>query len=118
MALSHATKAVMWMRQLLMEMKLEEYIPAPTPMLGDNDQATLLSQQEMVTNGNKFYLLDYHYSREAVKLGHTSTRRVDTKANYSDMFTKAVPKIDLERLGEMLKGNRGVHQETPPPKAE
>jgi len=99
-------------------MKLEEYIPAPTPMLGDNDQATLLSQQEMVTNGNKFYLLDYHYSREAVKLGHTSTRRVDTKANYSDMFTKAVPKIDLERLGEMLKGNRGVHQETPPPKAE
>ena len=118
MALSHATKAVMWIRQLLVEMQLQEYIPEPTPMLGDNDQATLLSQQEMVTNGNKFYLLDYHYSREAVKEGHTSTRRVDTKANYSDMFTKAVPKIDLERLGETLKGNNGVHQVTPPPKAE
>jgi hypothetical protein len=118
MALSHATKAVMWIRQLLIEMQLQEYIPEPTPMLGDNDQATLLSQQEMVTNGNKFYLLDYHYSREAVKEGHTSTRRVDTKANYSDMFTKAVPKIDLERLGETLKGNNGVHQVTPPPKAE
>ena len=118
MALSHATKAVMCIRQLLVEMQLQEYIPEPTPMLGDNDQATLLSQQEMVTNGNKFYLLDYHYSREAVKEGHTSTRRVDTKANYSDMFTKAVPKIDLERLGETLKGNNGVHQVTPPPKAE
>jgi len=118
MALSHATKAVMWMRQLLQEMKLGEYIPDATPMMGDNDQATLLSQQEMVTNGNKFYLLDYHYSREAVKEGHTSTRRVDTKSNYSDMFTKAVPAIDLTRLGEVVKGNAGLHQETPPKNIE
>ena len=118
MALSHATKAVMWMRQLLMEMGLQEYIPAPTPMLGDNDQATLLSQQDMVTNGNKFYLLDYHYGKEQVKEGHTSTRRVDTKSNYSDMFTKAVPKADLDRLGEVVKGNQGLHQDTPPKSPE
>jgi len=118
MALSHATKAVMWLRQLLFEMRLTEYIPGPTPMMGDNDQATLLSQQDMVTNGNKFYLLDYHYSREAIKDGHTDTRRVDTKENYSDMFTKAVPGTDMERLGEMLKGNKGLHQEPTPPKDE
>jgi len=118
MALSHATKAVMWLRQLLFEMRLTEYTPGPTPMMGDNDQATLLSQQDMVTNGNKFYLLDYHYSREAIKNGHTDTRRVDTKENYSDMFTKAVPGTDMERLGEMLKGNKGLHQEPTPPKAE
>ncbi len=99
-------------------MKLGEYIPDATPMMGDNDQATLLSQQEMVTNGNKFYLLDYHYSREAVKEGHTSTRRVDTKSNYSDMFTKAVPAIDLTRLGEVVTGNAGLHQETPPKNIE
>ena len=118
MALSHATKAIMWIRQLLQEMNLEEYIPEATPMMGDNDQATLLSQQEMVTNGNKFYLLDYHYSREAVKEGHTSTRRVDTKSNYSDMFTKAVPAIDITRLGEVVKGNADLHQETPPKSIE
>jgi len=118
MALSHATKAVMWLRQLLFEMRLTEYTPGPTPMMGDNDQATLLSQQDMVTNGNKFYLLDYHYSREAIKDGHTDTRRVDTKENYSDMFTKSVPGTDMERLGEMLKGNKGLHQEPTPSKAE
>ena len=87
-------------------------------MLGDNDQATLLSQQDMVTNGNKFNLLDYHYGKEQVKEGHTSTRRVDTKSNYSDMFTKAVPKADLDRLGEVVKGNQGLHQDTPPKSPE
>jgi hypothetical protein len=43
---------------------------------------------------------------------------VDTKSNYSDMFTKAVPAIDLTRLGEVVKGNAGLHQETPPKNIE
>ena len=63
MALSHATKAVVWLRQLLQEMGLNDMIKEPTPMLGDNDQATLISQEDIVTSGNKFYLLDYHYAK-------------------------------------------------------
>jgi hypothetical protein len=43
---------------------------------------------------------------------------VDTKENYSDMFTKSVPGTDMEHLGEMLKGNKGLHQEPTPSKAE
>ena len=118
MALSHATKAVVWLRQLLNEMGLEEHIREPTPMLGDNDQATLLSQEDMVTSGNKFYLLDYHYSKEAINLGHTCARRVDTTNNIADIFTKALGAGDLERLTLLATGYGGLLPNVPAPRAD
>ena len=105
MALSHATKAVVWIRQLLQEMKLDELIPEATPVLGDNDQATLLSREDAVSSGNKFYLLDYHYCKEALKLGHICTRRTNTTSNIADIFTKALGPCDIERLTPLLTGN-------------
>ena len=118
MALSHATKAVVWLRQLLQEMELGDMIKEPTPMLGDNDQATLISQEDIVTSGNKFYLLDYHYAKEAQKNGHTSTRRIDTLNNLSDVFTKALGPADLERLTPRLTGNGNILPPAPPRRAD
>ena len=61
MALSHATKSVIWIRQLLMEMKLEEFIPGATPMMGDNDQATNLAREDILTQANRYFRLEYHF---------------------------------------------------------
>jgi hypothetical protein len=104
MALSHATKAVVFIRQLLCEMGLGHLVKEATPVLGDNDCTTTLSREDMVTPGNKFFLIDYHYCKEQLELGQISTRRVDTKDNLSDLFTKAVSREDIRRLRDGLTG--------------
>ena len=104
MALSHATKAVVFIRQLLCEMGLGHLVKEATPVLGDNDCTTTLSREDMVTPGNKFFLLDYHFCKEQLELGQISTRRVDTKDNLSDLFTKAVSREDIRRLRDGLTG--------------
>ena len=105
----------MWIRQLIKEMDLEELTPEATPMLGDNDQATQLSNEDVITAGNKFYLIDYHYTKEQIKSGHISTRRVDTKDNFADIFTKSLGPQDLNRLSNKLNGYDGLHPSIPPP---
>ena len=104
MALSHATKAVVFIRQLLCEMGLGHLVKEATPVLGDNDCTTTLSREDMVTPGNKFFLIDYHFCKEQLELGQISTRRVDTKDNLSDLFTKAVSREDIRRLRDGLTG--------------
>ena len=96
-------------------MGLEEFTPGPTPMMGDNDQATQLSNEDVITAGNKFYLLDYHYTKEQIKAGNISTRRVDTKNNFADIFTKSLGPQDLTRLTTMLTGYGELHPDIPPP---
>eukprot|EP01052_Picozoa_sp_SAG31_P023639 SAG31_NODE_1963_length_6802_cov_2.758168_1_plen_119_part_10 len=43
MAQGHACTSVMWVHSLLYEMGFPKLVEEPTPMLGDNDQATMLA---------------------------------------------------------------------------
>ena len=115
MALKHAVVETVWIRDLLTKMELGDLIKGPTIMLGDNDQATQLSNEDVITAGNKFYLIDYHYTKEQIKSGHISTRRVDTKDNFADIFTKSLGPQDLNRLSNKLNGYDGLHPSIPPP---
>ena len=86
--------------------------------MGDNDQATNLSVEDLVTSGNKFYLLDYHYAKEAIKEGHTSTRRTDSVNNIADVFTKSLGPSDLHRLTTNLCGHGKLLPPIPPAKPD
>ena len=112
MALNHAGKMVVWLRNLFKEMGLGDLVSKPTLMLGDNKQACRWSRTEMVTNGNRFIERQYHKVREFILAGDLETRYINTKLNVSDVFTKDVSREVIEALGPMLTG-RAPWPDTP-----
>ena len=52
MALMHASVDIIWLRQLLTALRFKSMVSNPTLMLGDNDQATRLSREDIVTPGD------------------------------------------------------------------
>ena len=76
----------------------------PVVMLGDNDQATRWAVHGMVTTANKSVRMNYHWVQEAVKDGFVDPRRVATKDNTSDVFTKTLGTDDINRLRPGLTG--------------
>lgn len=103
MALCIATRTVVWLRQLFAEMGFE--LSDPTLMFGDNDHTTKLAYEDIVTSGNKYFYLPYHYSKEATELGNISTVRVNTDDNFSDALTKSVPEPAVSRLVPGISGH-------------
>jgi len=114
MALSQASKDIEWIRQILIEIgyPLEK---GPTPTLGDNDNATLYSREDLISPGNKFIIQDYHYAKECVERGVTCPRRVDTKDNISDILTKSVTRPIITRLRPPITGYGGLLDRPPDP---
>ena len=88
---------------------------APTPTLGDNDNATLYAREDLITPGNKFIIQEYHYAKECVERGITCPRRVDTTHNISDILTKSVARPIITRLRPMLTGHGGILPPVPLP---
>ena len=105
MAAFHAAKESKWIRDLLMELDLPgNDWSKPIVMLGDNDQATRWAVHGMVTTANKSVRMNYHWVQEAVKDGFVDPRRVPTKDNTSDVFTKTLGTDDISRLTPGLTG--------------
>lgn len=105
MALYHACVDTVWLRKILKEAGLEEYVQTPTITLGDNDQCTRLSQEDIVTSGNRMIRNNYHFVKECVEEGDIETRRVDTLDNLADPLTKALSRQYCERLLPWLTGD-------------
>jgi hypothetical protein len=104
MALAECCRTVVWLRQLLEEMGLGHWCQNPSIVMGDNDNATALSQEDIVTIANRFYHKDLHYSKEQFEAGTCCTRRIDGKLNVSDPLTKALDTVTHDRLTAMQTG--------------
>ena len=103
MALAAATKAVIWLRQLLQEADLPEAVDAPTMLFGDNVQANKLCREHFVSSGNQYISLPYHLSREAYKMGLIDVIWVASKHNLADVMTKALTNQQLNGSEGLLK---------------
>lgn len=104
MAMCHAAKHLIWMRELLTDMELQQFITEPTLLLGDNKQATRWGREDMITSGNRFIEWQYFKTRDWVKARIVEPRYISTKVNCSDMLTKAVSREDATVKGQMLSG--------------
>ena len=102
MALKHAVVDTVHMRMLLDEIGIKQ--TAPTPCMGDNDQATTLARESRVTLGNRMIFQDYHWTKEMFELGHITTHRIDTTNNHTDPLTKPLARQHCERLVPILTG--------------
>ena len=92
MALHHAIKQTVWMRQLMIQMGLStRFLTRPTLIHADNKQANNLASEDLVTNGNMYFRTGYHYCKEAVSDGYYVTvQYIATDRNISDPMTKAL----------------------------
>jgi len=115
MALFHACVDTVWLRKLLKEAGLEKHVQEATIALGDNDQATRLSYEDIVTSGNRMIRNNYHFVKECVEEGDIDTRRVDTLDNIADPMTKALSRQYCERLLPVLTGNGDGLPDVPQP---
>ena len=84
-------------------------------VLGDNDQATRLGLEDMVTTGNKMIRNNYHFVKECVELGDIDIRRVPTELNPADPLTKPLSRQYCERLLPVLTGTGNHLPDLPAP---
>ena len=110
MALSQATKAAIWLRQLLNEIGVGELVTEPTPIYGDNKSANQWANEERVTQGNMWILQCYHYVKEMTQEGMVTVRRIGTKYNVSDLAPKGVSKETLSALQPYVTGRGRVEE--------
>ena len=60
------------------------------PILADNVQANNLCKEDLVTKGNMYINVCYHYNKEQVKAGEVDIFYIKTDANTADPMTKAL----------------------------
>ena len=113
MALGHATTAVMWLRSLLTELGFQDWVSAPTAMMGDNDQTTNIANEDYISQATRYFRLEYHFCKECKESGDIQPLRVATTDNYSDLLTKCLAGPQIEKLRPGLTG----YEALPPPPA-
>ena len=111
MAMSECSKAIVWLRQLLVEINKSELIPNPTILYGDNNAAVNLTYENFTSSGNQNIYLAYHYIKEVIKLGYVDAREKRTMYMIADLLTKAVNYSTLNRLGPLLSGYTLIDEE-------
>ena len=88
MASTH--QLIVWMRQPLDEMGLSFINEKPAILLAENTPANILSKEDIITSGNQYIDLSYHFNKEVQEMGFSEVAYVPTLKNVSDLFTKAV----------------------------
>ena len=105
MAMAFAHQSMAWTRQLFQEMHLIHLIEHSTLMFGDNKPANILATEDVVTSGNQYVYLPYHYNKEVQELGLSIVHYVRTKDNISNLLTKAVKVAEFKTLANALTGH-------------
>ena len=108
MALCHCNQSVVWLRQLLLELDCGDLIMTPTVVYGDNKQANNLVDEDIVTSGNQYIYLPYHYNKEVSEQGFVSIRDIRTAFNVADLFTKPVTRDKIQALAGQLLGYQPI----------
>jgi hypothetical protein len=105
MGMYYVHQALIWLRQLLMEMGLTEMISKPTIMMADNLAANTLSQEDVISHGNQYMYLPFHYNKEVQEQGFSFVTYVNTLRNIADLMTKCGGTREMEGLMGALTGS-------------
>jgi hypothetical protein len=104
MAMAFTNQCIVWMRQLFDNMGLHFLNDKPSVLLADNKPANILSKEDIVTSGNQYIYLPYHYNKEVQEMGFSEVAYVPTLKNISDLQTKAVDSGTIRRLVPCING--------------
>jgi hypothetical protein len=100
MAICKLTQELFYFRNLCKEMNL--HIKEPITMLEDNNSCIKIAQNDEFHQRTKHIDLRYHFIRDAIEKKIVHIKRVDSKENIADIFTKPLARIRFEKLRNLL----------------
>ena len=106
--LRHAWSFIKWVREVLRDLGLEEWVRRPTLCIGDNRNARDWANEKVISEGNQH--LDRHYFtiRERVRSGEILPVWIEGKHNPADVMTKAIDKTVTDELTPYLCGEEEI----------
>ena len=110
-ALSQAMRDLLPMRKLLTEItkvlcvERDATITVST-VWEDNNGAIALAKKEapLMTPRTKHIAIKYHWFRSKLQPGQIELQKIDTKVQLADIFTKSLPRLELEEKRKLLIG--------------
>lgn len=101
MALSHATREAIWLRNELGELGIVQ--DGPTPVYVDNQGTIAFSKLQDFHGRSKHIDVRHHFVRECIARGDIEVSYVPTAENLADIFTKALPRERFVILRTLLR---------------
>jgi len=101
-ALFHAIREVVYMRQLLLELQHDQ--KGPTTIFEDNQGAIAIAKNPVNHARTKHIDIKFHYIREQVRLGSVKLKYIPTADQVADVLTKALGKAKFTRFRATLLG--------------
>lgn len=102
MALSEATKEIIYLRKLLTHMKFKCFVENETILYCDNQSAIALCKNSVHHACSKHIDIRYHFSCEAQERGEIKVKYLSTSQMIAGMLTKSLPKIKHVRCVEYI----------------
>jgi hypothetical protein len=99
-AASEAGKEIAWLRMLLQEVEFPQL--SASPLMCDNNGAIVLTEDSSFHARVKHIDMAHHSIRERVTQRQIKLHYVRSKDNIADIFTKALPRKDFDRLRACL----------------
>ncbi|KAF7334060.1 Retrovirus-related Pol polyprotein from transposon TNT 1-94 [Mycena venus] len=99
-ALTHASKNLLWLRKLLSELHIP--IPKPTTLFCDNQSAIVLTKNGAFHARTKHIDNRYHFIRQTVSDGHAVILYCPTNDMIADVFMKPLSRPKFVRFRELL----------------
>ena len=92
-ALTDAAKQAVWIRGLLRELNLTEYLSPSlaAPIFSDNQACISIAKDPVAHRRTKHFDIRYHYIRELVSSGKVTVDYINTADMIADVLTKPLP---------------------------
>jgi hypothetical protein len=100
MAISAALQEIKWINQLLEELTFKQQ--SPTKLFSDSQAAIAISGNDINHNRTKHIDIRHHFIRDAIKGKEVELEWVQTAEQEADILTKALGRIQFERLREKI----------------
>jgi hypothetical protein len=101
-ALTHASKDILWIHKLLTELSSIFSFTLPTTLFCDNQGAIRLSKDATFHGRTKHIDVHFHFIRQTITSGHITMQYCPTDDMIADIFTKSLGRIKYEKFRTLL----------------
>lgn len=99
-ALDSAVREALYLVKILRQLDLCKDSVIQVPICTDSDNAVAILRNDAYKKSTKWLDVKYHFVKHAWKEKWVDIRLIDSKNNPADALTKALSKVDFERLRE------------------
>jgi hypothetical protein len=101
-ALTNASKEVIWIHKLLRELPFLITHSLPTTLFCDNQGAIDLSKDSKFHARTKHIDVHFHFVRQTITQGHIKIQYCPTDDMIADIFTKSLSRVKLQYFRDLL----------------